>query len=85
MWDLIVSVPDHCLSFYFPSFIVVVSCYKSSGSILNFDEPFLMDYTRWIPKNCYIPGLGAAVLCMLPFLPLVDKRTDFISGSQGSD
>ena len=19
MWDLIVSVPDHCLSFYFPS------------------------------------------------------------------
>ena len=21
MWDLIVSVPDHCLSFYFESFI----------------------------------------------------------------
>ena len=20
MWDLIVSVPDHCLSFYFPKF-----------------------------------------------------------------
>ena len=21
MWDLIVSVPDHCLSFYFPIYI----------------------------------------------------------------
>ena len=24
MWDLIVSVPDHCLSFYFVSFTVSV-------------------------------------------------------------
>ena len=22
MWDLIVSVPDHCLSFYFESYLV---------------------------------------------------------------
>ena len=24
IWDLIVSVPDHCLSFYFPVFILCV-------------------------------------------------------------
>ena len=35
-------------------------------------------------KHC-IPGLGAPVLRMLPLLPLVDKRVDFVSGSQGSD
>ena len=28
MWDLIVSVPDHCLSFYFPFFM----CANSEGS-----------------------------------------------------
>ena len=28
MWDLIVSVPDHCLSFYFPYFM----CANSEGS-----------------------------------------------------
>ena len=22
IWDLIVSVPDHCLSFYFPEFVI---------------------------------------------------------------
>ena len=30
MWDLIVSVPDHCLSFYFPCILIVcktVACY----------------------------------------------------------
>ena len=24
MWDLIVSVPDHCLSFYFPKMFVAI-------------------------------------------------------------
>ena len=24
MWDLIVSVPDHCLSFYFPSMLFTI-------------------------------------------------------------
>ena len=27
MWDLIVSVPDHCLSFYFSDMLVVVSAF----------------------------------------------------------
>ena len=31
MWDLIVSVPDHCLSFYF-SFFRGVSNYERNGS-----------------------------------------------------
>ena len=35
--------------------------------------------------NNGIPGLGTPVLYMLPLLPLVDKRKDFVSGSQGSD
>ena len=29
MWDLIVSVPDHCLSFYFGTVII------KSGFVLN--------------------------------------------------
>ena len=27
MWDLIVSVPDHCLSFYFSMIVVVIFIY----------------------------------------------------------
>ena len=30
MWDLIVSVPDHCLSFYFP-----IAFYKSNYKSTN--------------------------------------------------
>ena len=26
MWDLIVSVPDHCLSFYFDPYIDLLTC-----------------------------------------------------------
>ena len=29
MWDLIVSVPDHCLSFYFTSSQFVSAAFKS--------------------------------------------------------
>ena len=36
-------------------------------------------------QNRYIPGLGAPVLYMLHLLPLVDKRIDFVSGSQESN
>ena len=28
MWDLIVSVPDHCLSFYFSPIFVSCDCYS---------------------------------------------------------
>ena len=38
MWDLIVSVPDHCLSFYFPYFM----CANSEGS--GSPEPSLAAY-----------------------------------------
>ena len=34
MWDLIVSVPDHCLSFYFP-FPVGVRMWDSIVSFLD--------------------------------------------------
>ena len=35
MWDLIVSVPDHCLSFYFTYFLVVIY-YVFDAKIQNF-------------------------------------------------
>ena len=49
-----------------PSFVVVVSCYYSCGSILNFFELIL----KGPKQNCYIPGPDAPVLCMLPLLRL---------------
>ena len=69
-----------------PSFIVIVRCYKSSGSILNFFRARLEDlHPRGPKQNRCIAGLGVPVLCMLPLLPLVDKRLEFASGSEGSD
>ena len=46
MWDLIMSVPDRCLSFYFPSVPIVLLCtsitrewaysaYRGGGSLYN--------------------------------------------------
>ena len=37
IWDLIVSVPDHCLSFYFPSDIVksVIGCRPISSRLMT--------------------------------------------------
>ena len=37
-----------------PSFIVVVPCYKSGGSILNFFELVLKTYTRGVPNRTAI-------------------------------
>ena len=34
MWDLIVSVPDHCLSFYFPLVFIKLHCFSSVFSRL---------------------------------------------------
>ena len=39
MWDLIVSVPDHCLSFYFPQASSVLSASPVSFALL-FPFPF---------------------------------------------
>ena len=37
-----------------PSFKVIVSCYKSSGSLLNFFELILKAYTRGVPNRTTI-------------------------------
>ena len=36
MWDLIVSVPDHCLSFYFSSRIITENFYNICSRIFFF-------------------------------------------------
>ena len=36
MWDLIVSVPDHCLSFYFSRFLLYVWCFVCICTIVTF-------------------------------------------------
>ena len=43
MWDLIVSVPDHCLSFYFPCILKV--------SVMNVFI-FLLQHTRILRIQC---------------------------------
>ena len=35
MWDLIVSVPDHCLSFYFPMLELLLSSDIASESVIT--------------------------------------------------
>ena len=54
MWDLIVSVPDHCLSFYFPLSEIKLALhdfsgiFKQSDGLLENRDPqikaFMMDH-----------------------------------------
>ena len=51
MWDLIVSVPDHCLSFYFTwlSTHVGLVCVKSAGLPLHWERAvYLVFHTCWV-------------------------------------
>ena len=51
MWDLIVSVPDHCLSFYFVLHdckIVMLNC----GQMIAFMENFVIKHTS--SSICFI-------------------------------
>ena len=57
-----------------PSFKVIVSCYKPSGSILNFFELILKAYARGVPnRTTYSRTGGTSPLYAASFLPLVDK------------
>ena len=44
MWDLIVSVPDHCLSFYSvkPSLVIFISCAFLASKGLLFQNLFIL-------------------------------------------
>ena len=35
MWDLIVSVPDHCLSFYFTEHVSHFSSYQTKEALIK--------------------------------------------------
>ena len=43
MWDLIVSVPDHCLSFYFSLRIMMILC-----------QAFVLICAKWL---CHVQSL----------------------------
>ena len=40
MWDLIVSVPDHCLSFYFMYFHIIVFLKMRKASVCSISQSF---------------------------------------------
>ena len=53
MWDLIVSVPDHCLSFYFSTQVNLKSC-TSLGQEIQLNTPICFtakSFKRWIMPN----------------------------------
>ena len=45
MWDLIVSVPDHCLSVYFGCIPSISSC---DTSLYQADKPFLLKFSNYV-------------------------------------
>ena len=58
MWDLIVSVPDHCLSFYFTNLYIYIYkkhvfdiCFKVNKIHLKPDVSFLSQYMRALQSS----------------------------------
>ena len=48
MWDLIVSVPDHCLSFYFPLFSYIILA-NSEGAGETGETAWMCRFLRAFP------------------------------------
>ena len=52
MWDLIVSVPDHCLSFYFKCFVSIIKPFaldlrgSKFGALIGF-EPTVITQSQY--------------------------------------
>ena len=50
MWDLIVSVPDHCLSFYFDcirTWLIAVSCFcLRLGTLMHITRCYSIDIDK---------------------------------------
>ena len=61
MWDLIVSVPDHCLSFYFPS-----KPFKTIQYIHDIQQTFF-------PKRKHDPN--NTIYLFLPHPNIIDLST----------
>ena len=59
MWDLIVSVPDHCLSFYFEDGIMEHLCKDMSLKLVEIQCIFL--YYHAILVRC-VSGMQALIL-----------------------
>ena len=73
MWDLIVSVPDHCLSFYFPSKRQPYQLYYSTC---------LVSHTLDLGNQCRrISDAAKLVLSPLSILILTVPRRYFCRGS----
>ena len=52
MWDLIVSVPDHCLSFYFESvFVLVRYIFNFHSNKANFKFLYFVVYLQQFFKH----------------------------------
>ena len=60
MWDLIVSVPDHCLSFYFIA--TTASSNSSITAIVVSSNSSITDKTACLPTTYLTVGLGPACL-----------------------
>ena len=73
MWDLIVSVPDHCLSFYFPSRIDFKTCKEEVASALGGFG------SRWCGRGCV--GPGALRGWKVSIFKIVDRRVGSGPGS----
>ena len=71
IWDLTVSVPDHCLSFYFPSRIDFKKCREEIASALN-------DFgNRWCKREYVEPD--ALKEWKVSIFKIVDQRIKFYS------
>ena len=71
IWDLIVSVPDHCLSFCFPSRIDLKKCREEIASALN-------DFGNRRCKHEYVEP-NALKEWKVSIFKIVDQRIKFYS------
>ena len=70
MWDLIVSVPDHCLSFYF----IVLWIKKPEGLLYSCNENRYVDH-RKVKKEISVSLLCIILTLVLGLLPIDNNLT----------
>ena len=86
MWDLIVSVPDHCLSFYFTTAVYIMAAmYTTFSNFINGRRIYARLMCIYPAHFCMISWPEKICCCFFPFIRGFSTRLNILSFNNSHD